>query len=114
MRYDLSGEEETSPLDGTDDRLLFATVANRPADAVDAAVQSCVRYDAAVPDLRDQLILADDPIGVSRKKDEQVENLRLHVNDNAVAAPKLAPVGVEGEFIELKQHSVRPSQFSSE
>ena len=62
----------------------------------------------------DQLILADDPVGVLRKVEEQVEYLRLDVNDSAVAAPQLPSVGVEQEFIELKQHFVRLSQFSSE
>jgi hypothetical protein len=33
----------------------------------------------------DQLILADDPVGVLRKVEEQVEDLRLDVNDSAVA-----------------------------
>ena len=91
-----------------------ATVANRPAGGVDAAVQCRVRYGTAVPDTLDQLILADDPVGVLRKVEEQVEDLRLDVNDSAVAGAKLPSVSVEREFIELKQHLVRLLQFSSE
>ena len=71
-------------------------------------------YGSAVPDTLDQLILADDPVGVLHKVEEQVEDLRLDVNDFAVAAPQLPSVSVEQEFIELKQHFVRLSQFSSE
>ena len=100
-RPDLGGKQETPPLDGTNDRLLLATVANRPAGGVDPAVQRCVRYGTPVPDTLDQLILADDPVGVLRKVKEQVEDLRLDVNDFAVAAPKLPSVSVEQEFIEL-------------
>ena len=113
-RPDLGGKQETPPLHGANDRLLLATVADRPAGGVDTAVECRIRYGSAVPDTLDQLILADDPVGVLRKVEEQVEDLRLDVNDSAVAAPKLPSVGVEQEFIELKQHFVRLSQFSSE
>jgi hypothetical protein len=112
-RSDVGGKQETPPLDGANDRLLLATVANRPAGGVDAAVQCRVRYGTAVPDTLDQLIFGDDPVCVLRKVEEQVEYLRLHVNDNAVAAPELPSIGVEQEFIELKQHFVRLSQFLS-
>ena len=67
----------------------------------------------AVPDAFDQLIFADDPAGVLRKVEEQVEYLRLHVNDDTAVARELPLVGVEQEFIELKQHFVRLSQFLS-
>ena len=101
-RPDLGGKQEAPPLHGANDRLPLATVADRPAGGVDTAVECRIRYGSAVPDTLDQLILADDPVGVLRKVEEQVEDLRLDVNDSAVAAPKLPSVSVEQEFIELK------------
>ena len=113
-RRDGRGKQETSPLHCADDRLLLATVADRPAGGVDPAVECRIRYGATVPDTLDQLILADDPVGVLRKVKEQVEDLWLDMNYSAVAAPELPSVSVEQEFIELKQHFVRLSQFASE
>jgi hypothetical protein len=84
-------------------------IANIDSHINDLWIECCVRYGTAVPDTLDQLIFGDDPVGVLRKVEEQVEYLQLHVNDNAVAAPELPSVGVEQEFIELKQHFVRLS-----
>ena len=113
-RRDLGGKQKPPPLHGADDRLLLATVADRPAGGVDPAVECRIRYGSTVPDMLDQFILADDPVGVLRKVEEQVEDLRLDMFHSAVATPKLPSVSVEQEFIEFKQHFVRLSQFSSE
>src|SRR6516164_5738323 len=98
-RRDGRGKQETSPLNCANDRLPLATVTNCTAGGVDTAVESRVRDGSAVPDALDQLILADHPVGILRKMEEEVEDLRLHVNYDAVAAFELPPVCVERKFI---------------
>jgi hypothetical protein len=67
-----------------------------------ATVQGGVRYGAAVSNLFDQLVLADDPICILDKVDQQIEDLRLHVN-LAVRPSELPPIGINQKIIELKQ-----------
>jgi hypothetical protein len=56
-----------------------------------------------VPDLVDQLVLADDPVAVFHEMDDEIENLRFHGHGNLLAA-QLAPVGVEKVVLEQKLH----------
>ena len=64
--------------DGADQPLLVAVVADRLADGIDPAGQRRFRDDAAAPDRRDQVVLADDAVAVLDQADQQVEHLRLH------------------------------------
>jgi hypothetical protein len=56
-----------------------------------------------VPDLVDQLVLADHPVAVLHEMNDEVENLRFHGNRNLLAA-QLAPVGIEKVVPEQKLH----------
>ncbi len=57
-----------------------------------------------MPNGVDQLVLAHDPIAVANQVDEQVEDLRLHVN-NGAGAPQLPPRGVDLEIGEAEVQS---------
>ena len=94
-------------MDCANERLPFSGVADGAASRIDTAVQSGVRYDAACPNLLDQLVFADEPVGVLGKVEKQIEDLRLHVN-RAVRASELPPVRINQEIIEL-EHQVSPS-----
>jgi hypothetical protein len=56
-----------------------------------------------VPDLVNQLVLADHPIAVLHEVDNEIEDLRLHGNGNLLAA-QLAQVGIEQVIPEQKLH----------
>ena len=110
-RCDFSGKEKAPPLDGADEGLLLSRVTDGAARRIDPAVQRGVGYDAAFPDGFDQLILADDPVGVADKVQEQIEDLWLDMNDT-LAALELSPVGVDRKIIELEQQVIRISLWS--
>ena len=52
----------------------------RLARGVDAAGQCRIRHDPAVPDRRDEIVLADDAIAVLDQANQQIEHLRLDGN----------------------------------
>jgi hypothetical protein len=81
---------------------LLPGVADCAAGGINATVQGGVRYGAAVPNLFDQFVLADDPVCILDKVDQQIEDLRFHV-DRAVWPRELPPVGINQKIIELKQ-----------
>ncbi|MGY3371357.1 hypothetical protein ACVWZL_008482 [Bradyrhizobium sp. GM2.4] len=56
-----------------------------------------------MPDLVDQLVLADHPIAVLHEVDDEIEDLWLHGNGNLLAA-QLAQVGIEQVIPEQKLH----------
>jgi hypothetical protein len=56
-----------------------------------------------VPDLVNQLVLADHPVAVLHEVDNEIEDLRLHGNGNLLAA-QLAQVGIEQVIPEQKLH----------
>jgi hypothetical protein len=106
-RCDFGSEQEPPPLDGANERLPSSGVTDGAASRIDTAVQSGIGYDAACPNLLDQLVFADDPIGILGKVEKQIEDLRLHVN-YTVRASELPPVCINQEFIEL-EHQVSSS-----
>jgi len=61
--------------------LVAAAVAERAPCRADAGAQRRLRDDAALPNHVDELVLADDPIAVANEVNEQVEYLRLDMND---------------------------------
>lgn len=88
---------------GADQRLARAVIADRLAGRVDPAGQGGLGDEASVPNLVDQLVLADDPVTIFHEVDDEVENLRLHGNGNLLAA-QLTPIGVEKVVPEHKLH----------
>src|SRR5262249_16124696 len=69
---------------------VAAAVAERAPCRTDAGAQRRLRDDAALPNHVDQLVLADDPIAVANEVNEQIEYLRLDMNDRP-GAPQLLP-----------------------
>jgi hypothetical protein len=103
LRLDVADEAKTLARDGADQRLARTIVADRLARRVDPAGERGLGHAAPVPDLVDQLVLADHPVAVFHEVHDQVENLRLHGNRNLLAA-QLAPVGIEKVIPEQKLH----------
>jgi hypothetical protein len=63
--------------------LVVAVVAERAPCRADARAERRLRDDAALPNHVDQLVLADDSIPVSDEMNQQIEHLRLDVNNRA-------------------------------
>jgi hypothetical protein len=62
-----------------DEDLIVSVVAKRAPGAIDSAGERGLRDDPAIPDLLDQLILADDPVMVTHQVDDEIENLGLNM-----------------------------------
>jgi hypothetical protein len=56
-----------------------------------------------MPDLVDELVLADHPVAVLHEVDDEIEDLRLNGNGNLLAA-ELAQVGIQQVIPEQKLH----------
>src|SRR5262245_16080198 len=84
--------------------LVAAAVAERAPCRADAGAQRRLRDDAALPNHVDQLVLADDPIAVANEVNEQVEYLRLDMNDRP-GAPQFLPRDVDIEIGEAEVQS---------
>jgi hypothetical protein len=68
---------------GANEGLIVAAVAERAARRADTGAERRLRDDAALPDGLDQLVLAHDSLAVLHQENDQVEHLRLDVNDRA-------------------------------
>lgn len=95
-------------MQGADQRLIVAGVAQCAPRRADAGAERRLRDDAALPDRVDQLVLAHDPVAVSDEMNEQIEHLRLEVNDRA-GAPQLAPSQIDLEVGEAQVQSLFPT-----
>src|SRR5262245_901762 len=81
-RYDA----KTSAMNGPDAGLGRAVIADRLTNGLDPAAQRGIRNAAAVPDVLDDLVLGDDAIPALEKIDQQVKDLRLDRDHDAIAA----------------------------
>ncbi len=86
---DLADEAEAALVEGADEDLIVAAVADRLAGCVDAARQRRLGHDAAVPDLVKDLVLRDDAVVVPDQEGQKVEDLRLDMHGLAAAAQLL-------------------------
>ena len=77
----LGDEAESPAVDRPDEALRPAVVAERLARGLDAARDRGLGDDAAVPDLLDDLVLADQALVVLDQQGEQREDLRLERAD---------------------------------
>ena len=94
-----SNETEALALQGFDETLFFAGIANHTPSDVQPRRQCRIGHDTAVPDGLDEVVLADDPFPVADQVIEQVEHLRRD-GDHVRPAVKLAKVGVECVLLE--------------
>src|SRR5215471_21773502 len=88
---------------GADRLLLLSVVANRLARGVDPTCQGRVRYNAAAPDRRDEVVLAHDAVSVRDQVQQQVEYLRLQSNQLRAAA-KLPSIGIKYMIFKKEFH----------
>ena len=74
----LAHEANAAAVDGLDQRLSLAVVADGLPRGLDAARNGGVRNDTTLPDLLDDLVPGHDPIAVFDELEQQVEYLRFH------------------------------------
>ena len=87
---DVPDEAKPALVQCADEALVVAAVSQRAPRRADAGAQRRVRNGAALPDRVDQFVLADDAIPIADEMNEQIENLRLDMNDRAGAAQLVA------------------------
>ena len=73
-------------MNGAYDPLRLAIIAEELPGALDPARNSAVADRPAFPDGGDQLVLADQPVSVLDKKEQQGKNLRLRGEEAVVLA----------------------------
>src|SRR5262245_24677935 len=102
--------DEAKPLagDGADQSLLIAAVADRTPHSGDPAAQRGIRNDAAIPHVRDQILLADHALAVLDEIVEEIKNLRLD-GDGIVSTPQFPPVNIERAICENVDHHADPA-----
>lgn len=66
-------------MDGADETLFLAVVAQRLPRRLDARGDRGLGDDPAAPDLLDDLVLADEAVGIAREQDQQRQHLRLQM-----------------------------------
>ena len=101
---DIADETKPALVQCANEALVLAAVAERSPCRADAGAERRLRDGAPVPDRVDQLVLADDPIAVPNKVNEQIEHLRLDVNNRA-GAPQLVSRDVDLEIGEAEIQS---------
>ena len=65
--------------------------------------------DAAAPDQRDEVVLADDAVAILHQMDQKVEHLRLQ-RDAIPAAEQFVPFGIERVIAEKELHVATPGR----
>jgi len=78
-------------VDGANQSLVLAAVADRSSGRADARAERGVRNRAALPDRVDKLILAYNARAVTYQIDKQIEYLRLEVDGMATPPQFLLP-----------------------
>ena len=108
----VADETETLARDGADQCLVLAAVADGLARGVNAAGEGRFRDDAAMPDRRNQIVLADHAVAVLDQKDQEIEHLRLERNQFP-GVLELTRVRVELIFFKaIEQLVLRPLRAS--
>ena len=102
----LTNKANSFTQEGTDQPLIFAVVAYRASRSIDTAGERRFRNDPPAPYGREHLVLADDPVAVAEQKFQQVEHLRLELDDK-FPFTQLALVPVESVIVENVNHFSR-------
>src|SRR5262252_3913359 len=69
---DIADEAKPALVQRANEALVVAAVAERTPGCSDAGAQRRLRDDAALPDRIDQLVLADDPLAVANKVNQEI------------------------------------------
>src|SRR5262249_13818348 len=99
----LADETKAALVHGANEALIVAAVAYHAPCGADARAQRGLRDDAALPNHIEQLVLADDPVAVTNEVNEQIEHLRLDVDDRA-GTPQLMARNVDLAVGESEVH----------
>src|SRR5262249_55273396 len=102
-----SDEAETPAMDGANQALLLASVADRPTRSIDPAGKRRFRHSSATPDRGQQVVLAHYTFAVINQKQEKIENLRFD-SLQAPSSPQPPPMSVNGIVFENQQQFTRP------
>src|SRR4051812_40512111 len=78
---DLTHETKSPFVDGANKALIGPTIGKRASCCADAGAERRFRYDAALPHRVEELILTDNSVAVPDKVNQQIEYLRLNVNN---------------------------------
>src|SRR5262252_3675346 len=87
---DIADEAKPALVECANEALVVAAVAERAPRGADEGAQRRLRDDAALPHRIDQLVLADDAIAVANQVNQEIEHLRLDVNDRARVSQLMA------------------------
>src|SRR5262245_15601000 len=101
---DLPNESESTLMLRANEALIVAAVAQRPPRSTDAGAERCVGDETTLPNCFDQLILAHDSVAMLDEVDDQIEDLRLDVN-NGAGSPQFMPSYIDFEACEAEVQS---------
>ena len=98
---DLPDESESTLTLRMNEVLIVAAVAQRPPRSTDARAERCLRDETTLPNGFDQLILAHDSVAMLDEVNDQIEDLRLDVNNHA-GSPQFLPGDIDFETCEAE------------
>ena len=101
---DLPDESESTLTLRMNEVLIVAAVAQRPPRSTDARAERCLLDETTLPNCLDQLILAHDSVAMPDEVNDQIEDLRLDVNNHA-GSPKFLPSDIDFEACEAEVQS---------
>ena len=107
---DLADETDALAVEGADETLRCAVVAQGPARRVDPGGQRGFRDDPPVPDGFEQIVLDDDTSAVADEKYQEIEDFRLNL-DPLRAAPQLTTLDIEAVVAERQKHATPPADL---
>jgi hypothetical protein len=102
---DPTDEAEPAFVQGADQALILAGVADGAPRRADPRAERRLRDDTSLPDGVDQLVLAHHSSAVPDQVEQEVENLRLDGND-PIASAQLMPPEVDLAVAEAQGHLV--------
>ena len=102
---DVADKAEAALVDGLDQALRLAVIADRLPRRLHPARQRRFRDDAPAPDGLENIVAADDAVAILDEMHKQRENLRLD-GQHGPAAPQLLRGGVDLECLKPIDHRI--------
>src|SRR5215469_14304807 len=102
--FDLANKSDAPPLHGADQALRLSGIADRASRRGDPVGYRGIRYEAAMPHRPQQLAAADNPVGVLRQVEQQVEDLRLD-GEQFASVPQFAAPSVKNVAFKRQSHA---------
>ncbi|MGB7259261.1 MAG: hypothetical protein WBD48_14390 [Pseudolabrys sp.] len=104
----LADEAKAPAVEGFDEPLFGAVVADGLTRGVDARAERRIRDDAPMPYRREDIVTAHDAVAISDEIVEEIENLRLD-RLQKIAAAQLAPACIENAVLKSVDQSESPT-----